>query len=320
MKTTLTVFLIIFSIFTFAQSTEKYQKLTQQALEFYKNKNFLASARKYNEALALNEGKSFSTDRYDAACSWALANVPDSAFPHLVKLIEDNEIKNYSYFKDDSNLKSLQNDKRWQELLDLIQQKKDEAEKDFDKPLIALLDSIFNEDQKVRFYFEDTLKKHGRESVESKELIKNMHFVDSINLVFISKILDERGWLGSNIVGKDGNHALFLVIQHSNQKTQEKYLPMMREAVKNGNAESGSLAYLEDRVALHQGKKQIYGSQYWTDESTGKDFMFPLEDPENVDKRRAEVGLPPLSDKLKKMEIIWDVEEYKKSQKVKGFH
>ncbi len=72
---------------------------------------------------------------------------------------------------------------------------------------------------------------------------------DSINLIKIKKILDERGWLGADIIGNQGNSTLFLVIQHSDIETQEKYLPMMREAVKKGNANSSSLALLEDRVA-----------------------------------------------------------------------
>lgn len=317
MRTIIILLFTFLTAFVFAQAPERYQELTQQAHEFYKSKNYLASAQKYNEALTINGEKSFSTTRYDAACSWALANMPDSAFPHLVQLVEDNEIKNYSYFKDDSNLKSLQSDKRWGELLDLIQQKKDEAEKDFDRPLKALLDSIHNEDQGYRIEIEDIEKKYGRESVEMKKHWKKIQFVDSMNLIVVTKILDERGWLGSNIVGKDGNHALFLVIQHSNQITQEKYLPIMREAVKNGDAEPGDLALLEDRVALGQGKKQIYGSQYWFDKFTGKDYMFPLEDPENVDKRRAEVGLLPLSDYLRNMEIIWNVEQYQKEHQGK---
>jgi hypothetical protein len=38
----------------------------------------------------------------------------------------------------------------------------------------------------------------------------------------------------------------------------------------------------------------------------------PLEDPDNVDKRRAEVGLEPMVDYVSRWEIKWDVEQYKK--------
>lgn len=73
--------------------------------------------------------------------------------------------------------------------------------------------------------------------------------------------LDERGWLGPDVIGQTGNSTLFLVIQHADLVTQEKYLPMMREAVTKGNAKGSSLALLEDRVLIRNGKQQRYGSQ-----------------------------------------------------------
>jgi hypothetical protein len=75
---------------------------------------------------------------------------------------------------------------------------------------------------------------------------------------------------------------------------------------------------LEDRLALRQGKKQIYGSQLARDNSTGKYYVYNLEDPENVDKRRAGVGMPPLSEYLKHWGIDWNVEEYKRQMKKRG--
>ncbi|MNX82677.1 hypothetical protein D3C86_1144130 [compost metagenome] len=87
---------------------------------------------------------------------------------------------------------------------------------------------------------------------------------------------------------------------------------MMREAVKKGNARASSLALLEDRVALKQGKKQIYGSQISWNMKTNEGFVAPLEDPDNVDLRRAEVGLPSLQAYLAEMDMKWDVESYKK--------
>ncbi len=117
--------------------------------------------------------------------------------------------------------------------------------------------------------------------------------------------------MGSDVIGNQGNSTLFLVIQHADLKTQEKYLPMMREAVKNGKAYGSSLALLEDRIEIRNGRKQIYGSQIGMDDKNTY-YVAPLIDPDNVDKRRAEVGLPPLSDYVKNWNMIWDVEQYKK--------
>jgi len=175
--------------------------------------------------------------------------------------------------------------------------------------LAAQLDSIYLDDQKYRQQIDTIEKKYGWESKEMKSLWKVMEEKDSINLIKVKNILDKYGWLGTDIIGERGTQALFLVIQHADPATQEKYLPMMREAVKNGKASGRNLALLEDRVALGQGKKQIYGSQIGRDKKTGKYYILPLEDPDNVDKRRAAVGLQPLSEYVNQWQIKWDVEQ-----------
>jgi hypothetical protein len=71
------------------------------------------------------------------------------------------------------------------------------------------------------------------------------------------------------------------------------------------------LALLEDRVALRTGHKQIYGSQI-TSNAAGENVVDALDDPENVDKRRAEVGLGPLADYVRRWNITWDPIAYQK--------
>lgn len=106
-------------------------------------------------------------------------------------------------------------------------------------------------------------------------------------------ILDKYGWLGIDEIGEKANTALFMVIQHAGHSKQVKYLPMMRQAVKDGKAKANQLALLEDRVLADQGKPQIYGSQVRVTK-TGKYEFFPIADERNVNKRRATVGLEPL--------------------------
>lgn len=180
------------------------------------------------------------------------------------------------------------------------------------KPLVAKLGDIYNEDQKYRKQIEDIEKKYGGSSKEMNEHWQIINKKDSLNLIEVKAILDKYGWVGPDVVGGQGSVTIFLVIQHADQATQEKYLPMMRDAVKNGKAQSSSLALLEDRVALRQGKRQIYGSQIGRDPETQIYYVSPLEDPENVDKRRADVGLSPLADYVKNWQIKWDAEQYKK--------
>jgi hypothetical protein len=84
----------------------------------------------------------------------------------------------------------------------------------------------------------------------------------------------------------------------------------MREAVKAGKARGASLALLEDRIALGEGRPQTYGSQLLR-EGNGPLFVQAMEDPDKLDERRASVGLPPMADYLKNWNLTWDLEAYK---------
>ncbi len=295
---------------TFGQNQEKYPEFVKEASNLYDSKEYKKSANKYKEAFDQIDGKAYPNDRYNAACSYALAEDTENSFYHLFRLANDSEYKNYGHITTDSDLNILHKDKRWNELITIVKSNKEEAEKDLDKPLVATLDSIHQEDQKYRQQINEIEKKYGWKSDEMTAHWKIINEKDSINLIKIEKILDERGWLGTNIIGAQGNSTLFLVIQHSGIETQLKYLPMMREAVKIGNARASSLALLEDRVALRQGKRQIYGSQIHSDKN-GEKFVAPLIDPENVDTRRAEVGLGTLADYIGHWDLTWDIKKHK---------
>jgi hypothetical protein len=250
-------------------------------------------------------------DRYISACSWALANEIDSAFYQLFKVVKNSNFIFEDYVTTNSDLNILHSVKRWSEVIKMIKDKEND-ETILDKPLGDTFKAFYFEDLKYRQRVKEIEKKFGMQSDTLKAYWKKIEEYDSKILDKVKKVLDTRGWLGSDIIGVLGNRTLFLSIQHSDLKTQEKYLPMMREAVQKGNVSPSDFAYLIDRVALRQGKKQIYGSQLTRDQITGKYDILPLEDPDNVDMRRTEVGLGKLQDYVSHLGIIWNVEEYKK--------
>lgn len=313
-KTACLVFAAMFIFFTgSAQDQDKYFAIIKEAEHLYQSKQYNSSALKYKEAFDVFSGKAIPKDRYNAACAYALANIPDSAFYHLFKLANDLKYDNYQHLSTDKDLVSLYNDKRWSELTSLVKTNKQKAEANLDRVLVALLDTVYNEDQKYRIAMDSMEKKYGWESREMQALFQKMHEADSANVIKVSKILDSCGWLGRDIAGKQGNETLFLVIQHASAlDVQLKYLPMMKQAAKDGKLNPASLALLEDRIELRQGKPQIYGSQIGRDESTGEYYVQALTDPDNVDKRREQVGLGKLEEYVSMWNVKWDAEEYKK--------
>ena len=104
---------------------------------------------------------------------------------------------------------------------------------------------IYNSDQKIAIDYKMTNEERKKKNLQ--------------NMLSIVEILDSHNWLNKRVVGIRANMTFFLVLQHSTLDYQIKYLDMMRKAVKEGNAESYHLALLEDRIALKNGKRQIYG-------------------------------------------------------------
>ncbi|MEO8587894.1 MAG: DUF6624 domain-containing protein [Flavobacteriales bacterium] len=186
---------------------------------------------------------------------------------------------------------------------------KKEALVGFNMPLATLLDSIHKEDQQDRIRV-ISLEREGGSKQEVLALWRTIKRKDSTNLVVVRSILDKYGWLGADVVGSTGNGALFLVIQHSDLATQERYLPMIRDAVAEGAAWGSDLALLEDRVLIRQGKRQIYGRQIGQDEERGAYYLCPLDDARHVDERRAAEWLQPITNYLRNWNLTWDVEAY----------
>lgn len=296
-----------------AQNQEKYSEYIAKANELYKSESFQSSADHFKMAFDELDGKAYPNDRYNAACSYALAGDEENAFYHLFYLAENENIKyrNLDHITTDTDLKSLHEDDRWDKVLSIVEANKVEYEKYLDMDLVRQLDSVYETDQGLRRQIAEIEKEYGRNSQEMQEHWGKINKADSINEIKVTKILDKYGWLGADVVGSKGNQTLFLVIQHADIETQIKYLPMMREAVKVGIARSSSLALLEDRVALRQGGKQIYGSQIGRDNETGKSYVLPLVDPENVNERRAEVGLGPIEDYTSRFGFEWNLEKHK---------
>jgi len=173
----------------------------------------------------------------------------------------------------------------------------------YNSKIAATLDSVLIADQHGREAVNTVQQRYGIQSKQYDSLWKSILYYDSINLAKVKPIIDTYGWPGKEVVGQEGSRALFLVIQHADLATQEKYLPVLREAVKNGKARPSDLALLEDRVLTRNGKPQIYGSQVRQNYQTGKNEFFPIEDIPNVNKRRASAGLSSLEEYAKLMGV-----------------
>lgn len=128
------------------------------------------------------------------------------------------------------------------------------------------------------------------------EIAAAMDSVDSVNQSRLRAIIDEQGWPTAAMVGRDGIAAIFLIIQHAELPFQQEALPHVRQWYEEGAIHGQSVALMTDRVLLKEGEPQLYGTQ--SEIIDGEVIVLPLADSARVDKRRAELGLPPLEDYL----------------------
>jgi hypothetical protein len=78
----------------------------------------------------------------------------------------------------------------------------------------------------------------------------------------------------------------------------------MKQGLSRGEVSAKDLAYLVDRVAVAENKKQVYGTQF---KGMGNEMTpQPIEDEEHVDERRKSVGLPSMAENRKRMDEMYN--------------
>lgn len=129
--------------------------------------------------------------------------------------------------------------------------------------------------------------------------------IDRKNRARLKEIVKQHGWPTATLVGQDGAHDAWLLVQHCDEDRpfQKECLALLEKAAAAGEASKRDFAYLTDRVLVGEGKPQRYGTQ--TEVKDGKATLKPTEEPEKLDARRAEIGLGPIAEYLKQIEAIY---------------
>lgn len=64
------------------------------------------------------------------------------------------------------------------------------------------------------------------------------------------------------------------------KKLKLKYLPVIEQAVKNGNMRLKDYAMFKDKIEIEQNKNQIYGNQLVWNNDNGQYELLPIMEPE----------------------------------------
>lgn len=131
---------------------------------------------------------------------------------------------------------------------------------------------------------------------KSNELIKYAK-EDHRNQELVISIVEKCGMPTLNEVTQKHMTAIWVGLQHTNEKYRKKYFPLVEKAVENGDLSKEQYALMKDRILMDDGKPQIYGSQL----KNGK--LYKLENPKTVNERRKEMGMGKIEDYLKAFNI-----------------
>ncbi|MFF2807476.1 DUF6624 domain-containing protein [Streptomyces sp. NPDC058000] len=134
---------------------------------------------------------------------------------------------------------------------------------------------------------------------DDEEAREDLYDVEDAATETLRLIIAVHGWPGHTLVGEAGAEAAWWIAHHSEDRAlQREALELLDGAVQAGEAKRDQLAFLTDRVRVLAGRPQLYGTQFEFD-STGL-RAYAVEAPEDLDARRAEMGLSPFDafDKL----------------------
>lgn len=154
-----------------------------------------------------------------------------------------------------------------------------------------------------------------RDMTTQDELIKNNESLEDYhprlekihieNAERLKKIIYEIGWPTIDKVGEEASYAAWIILQHaiSHPTLQRESLPLLMELANKDQIYPAEVAVLQDRICYFEMRPQRYGTQFDFDEN---DELNPweIEDIENVDKFRKQVGLPPLDETIKRMQEV----------------
>jgi hypothetical protein len=120
---------------------------------------------------------------------------------------------------------------------------------------------------------------------------------------YLKKVVQENGWPTISMVGQDGAQAAWQLLQHADDDLdfQTHCLELMK-ALPQGEVMLFNIAYMEDRVRKGQGRPQLYGTQHTM--VGGTITVPPIEDIENLDKRRLAMGLGPFEEEQEQVKNL----------------
>ena len=246
---------------------------------------------------------------YNLACAYSLTFQKDSAYHYLnIALKDDTSL----WALADSDLFALIDDPRWLDIEKKQLERFQKNNKKLAEPEYALkLLNIILKDQALDYHIDQAKNDFMQNGSIPQWYYPLGSYKQEITKGLYNSLLqliEQYGWPKYSAVGKLAADAPLVVINHhESEAVRKKYLPQIKQSCLEGEGSCMEFAKIQDRILVNENELQMYGMQFRYD-SDRKLEPFPIKDPEYVDQRRKEIGLPPLKDYLKrKINYDWTI-------------
>ncbi len=281
---------VLFAIFGSAQFIPiKPQKLSES--DYNEKLIYLRSGLK-----ACESNKTEDSHYYNNFVLYYDLDAPiDTCLKHFKRAIKNAPIStcNSCFQRDGSFKEYFFSTDRDKEILNVMIPVCDSVWNTLDSNLMNKLNCLLNDDQKYRRNLVGS-----KWVATTKKLPKEQEALDVKNTGIISKIIDSLGYPGRNMVGLELEDVAFLIIQHSDLNTQEKYLNLIKVASESNQLFLYAYPMLYDRICMKKNLPQLYGTQTLFDHKTDKQSLYKIDNINLVNKRRKQYGLSSIEYKI----------------------
>jgi hypothetical protein len=273
-----------------AQSGSTYQTLIARASLLHLQRNAKDAITLYEQAFKLQQPDALTA--YKAAGMFSLDSNAAKAFQYLDLAISSGWTE-ADWLSSDPCFEYLKTrcSESWKKVEEQAFLTEDHYARTLKYPSLRKeINMMTLKDQHLRY----VRAQHTNDSL-SRAIDQQISKSDYDNLNRATTIIQQYGWPKISQIGRDGQHNLWLIVQHADQDVLFQQLVL--RAMQKCSATEYSMehyAFLYDRIQCNLNYKQWYGTQVvWARNGEASAFR-PMQYEYKVDQRRKKLGLQPL--------------------------
>ena len=151
--------------------------------------------------------------------------------------------------------------------------------------------------EEIKIADQQAIKDFRNKKIDSDRLIS----INNKNLNTVKKIITEIGLPTISNTSYEAYKSVILVALHSGDAKFLKEILEQLQSVNPSTIERRDIAYITDKMRVIENQPQLYGTQYKIDPNGNVNYI-EIEDVENLEQRRRELGMESFEEYKKMVE------------------